>query len=262
MTETNNYMEIDQEVKELNNNLSSENTEDLILDDTEEVTDLNQELQELEQNTSAPHPDTATIDEIKSEEEVTTAETEENSPPEDENEEIKLLQTEIAHLKEQLTIQQEQNQAIQGQYMRLTADFDNYRRRTSKEKEELETQVKKKTITELLSVVDNFERARSHIKPANDGEMVIHRSYQGVYKNFVDALKKLGVSAMRPEGQIFDPNFHEAMLRESSPEPEGTVLEQLVRGYMLNEEVLRYAMVKVAAPMENDTPPENEEKNE
>jgi molecular chaperone GrpE len=64
--------------------------------------------------------------------------------------------------------------------MRIAADFENYRKRTSKEKEELESQVKGNTITELLPVVDNFERAQSQIKPQTEGEMAIHKSYQGV----------------------------------------------------------------------------------
>ncbi|MEA5571025.1 nucleotide exchange factor GrpE [Calothrix sp. UHCC 0171] len=141
-----------------------------------------------------------------------------------------------------------------NQYMRLVADFDNYRKRTAKEKEDLDTQVKRNTITELLPVVDNFERARAQIKPQDDGELAIHKSYQSVYKQLVDCLKRLGVSPMRPEGQPFDPNLHEAVMREPTDEhPEGTVLEELVRGYFLGDRVLRHAMVKVAAPKE-DTP--------
>ncbi|NJL60835.1 MAG: nucleotide exchange factor GrpE [Methylacidiphilales bacterium] len=141
-----------------------------------------------------------------------------------------------------------------NQYMRIVADFDNYRKRTAKEKEDLDTQVKRNTITELLPVVDNFERARAHIKPQDDGELAIHKSYQSVYKQLVDCLKRLGVSPMRPEGQPFDPNLHEAVMREPTDEhPEGTVLEELVRGYFLGDRVLRHAMVKVAAPKE-DTP--------
>jgi molecular chaperone GrpE len=102
-------------------------------------------------------------------------------------------------------------------------------------------------------VVDNFERARTQIKPANDGEMGVHKSYQGVYKTLVDSLKRLGVSPMRPEGQPFDPTYHEAMMRDYTDEyPEGTVIEQLVRGYVLGEQVLRHALVKVAAPKEAD----------
>jgi molecular chaperone GrpE len=145
------------------------------------------------------------------------------------------------------------------QYMRIAADFENYRKRTQKEKEDLEVQVKRNTITELLSVVDNFERARAQIKPQGDGEMNIHKSYQGVYKLLVDSLKRLGVSPMRPEGEPFDPNLHEAVMREPTDEhPEGTVLEELVRGYYLGDRVLRHAMVKVAAPPE-DAPPTPEE---
>lgn len=145
------------------------------------------------------------------------------------------------------------------QYMRIGADFENYRKRNQKEKEDLEQQVKRNTITELLPIVDNFERARAQIKPQDEGEMTIHKSYQGVYKLLVDCLKRLGVSPMRPDGQIFDPNLHEAVLREPTDEyPEGTVLEELVRGYYLGERVLRHAMVKVAAPKE-DAPSSEED---
>jgi molecular chaperone GrpE len=139
-----------------------------------------------------------------------------------------------------------------SQYMRIAADFENYRKRTLKEKDDLELQVKRNTITELLPIIDNFERARAQIKPQNDGEMAIHKSYQGVYKQLVDCLKRLGVSPMRPEGQEFDPNEHEAVMREPTDEyPEGTVLEELVRGYFLGDRVLRHAMVKVAAQKED-----------
>ncbi|BAY86348.1 GrpE protein [Calothrix parasitica NIES-267] len=150
-----------------------------------------------------------------------------------------------------------------SQYMRIAADFENYRKRTLKEKDDLELQVKRNTITELLPIIDNFERARAQIKPQNDGEMAIHKSYQGVYKQLVDCLKRLGVSPMRPEGQEFDPNEHEAVMREPTDEyPEGTVLEELVRGYFLGERVLRHAMVKVAAQKEDASSVENSEAGE
>ncbi|MEH2088883.1 nucleotide exchange factor GrpE [Nostoc sp.] len=160
----------------------------------------------------------------------------------------------LAELNQQIESVKTQLEERSTQYMRIAADFENYRKRTSKEKEDLELQVKRNTILELLPVVDNFERARSHLKPQSDGEMTMHKSYQGVYKQLVDSLKRLGVSPMRPEGQEFDPNLHEAVMREPTDEhPEGTVLEELVRGYYLGDRVLRHAMVKVAAPKE-DTP--------
>jgi molecular chaperone GrpE len=144
-----------------------------------------------------------------------------------------------------------QRDAFQSQYLRIAADFDNFRKRSAKEKEDIEVRVKCTTIIELLSVVDNFERARTQIKPQNEGEMGIHKSYQGVYKQLVDGLKRIGVSPMRPEGQQFDPNLHEAVMREPTEEhPEGTVMEELQRGYYLGDRILRHSLVKVAAPPE------------
>jgi molecular chaperone GrpE len=158
----------------------------------------------------------------------------------------------LADLSKQIETLKAQLEDRSIQYMRIAADFENYRKRTAKEKEEIDLQVKRNTITELLPVVDNFERARAHLKPQGDGEMTIHKSYQGVYKQLVDCLKRLGVAPMRPEGQEFDPNLHEAVMREPTDEhPEGTVLEELVRGYYFGDRVLRHAMVKVAAPKED-----------
>ncbi len=164
----------------------------------------------------------------------------------------------LAELSQQIESLKTQLEERSTQYMRIAADFENYRKRTQKEKEDLEVQIKRNTILELLPVVDNFERARSHLKPQSEGEMTIHKSYQGVYKQLVDSLKRLGVAPMRPDGQEFDPNLHEAVMREPTDEhSEGTVLEELVRGYYLGDRVLRHAMVKVAAPKE-DAPPEPE----
>jgi molecular chaperone GrpE len=159
--------------------------------------------------------------------------------------------SDLQSLATQLAEVTNQRDAFQSQYLRIAADFDNFRKRNSKEKEEIELRTKCATIIELLSVVDNFERARTQIKPQNDGEMGIHKSYQGVYKQLVEGLKRLGVSPMRPEGQQFDPNLHEAVMRQPTDEhPEGTVMEELQRGYFLGDRILRHSLVKVAAPPE------------
>jgi molecular chaperone GrpE len=164
-----------------------------------------------------------------------------SAPPESELQSLAIKLTEITN----------QRDAFQSQYLRIAADFDNFRKRSGKEKEETELRVKSDTIKELLSVVDNFERARTQIKPQNDGEMGIHKSYQGVYKQLVDSLKRIGVSPMRAEGQQFDPNLHEAVMRQPTEEhPEGTVIEELQRGYYLGDRILRHSLVKVAAPPE------------
>lgn len=164
---------------------------------------------------------------------------------------IKELSQTIDSLKAQLDEATSQLEDRKAQQVRLAADFENYRKRTQKEKEDLEQQIKGSTIKELLPVVDNFERARSQLKPQTDSEMNLHKSYQGVYKDLVDRLKKIGVSPMRAEGEQFDPNLHEAVMRETTDQhPEGTVVEELRRGYQLGDLVLRHAMVKVAAAPE------------
>ncbi|NEP16035.1 MAG: nucleotide exchange factor GrpE [Leptolyngbya sp. SIO4C1] len=160
----------------------------------------------------------------------------------------------VAELAQQIANLKAQLEDRTGQFLRITADFENFRKRTGREKEELETQIKCNTLSTLLEVVDNFERARAQIKPQTDGEITIHKSYQGVYKQLVEAFKRLGVAPMRAEGQMFDPNLHEAVMREPTDEyEEGTVIEELVRGYLLGDRVLRHAMVKVAAPGEPST---------
>lgn len=152
-------------------------------------------------------------------------------------------------LKAQLQGYSTQLEELKNQNLRLAADFENFRRRTQKEKEELDLQAKCVIIKPLLPVIDNFERARSHIKPQTDGEMNIHKSYQSVYKQMVECLKQIGVSPMRPEGEQFDPNLHEALLSEPTDEhEEGTIIQELERGYTLGDRVLRHAKVKVAAP--------------
>lgn len=165
------------------------------------------------------------------------------------------LQDEVQSLKAQL-------EDRTGQYMRIAADFDNYRKRTQREKEELEQQIKCSTIIEMLPVVDNFERARSQIKPQTEPETTIHKSYQSVYKQLVDCLKRIGVSPMRAQGLEFDPTLHEAVMRQATDEyPEGIVMEELQRGYLIGDRVLRHALVKVAAALEPVIPSEKADPN-
>jgi molecular chaperone GrpE len=176
------------------------------------------------------------------------------------NDQLLKLQAAVSELEQSSEALKAQLEDRNGQYMRLAADFENYRKRTQKEKEEQEQQVICNTVKKLLPVVDNFERARAQIKPQTDAEMTIHKSYQGVYKELVESLKKLGVSPMRAEGQEFDPNLHEAVMRESTEDhPEGTVMEELMRGYVLGDRVLRHAMVKVAAAPEQSASSDTEE---
>jgi len=136
---------------------------------------------------------------------------------------------------------------LYDQYVRLLADFDNFRKRQSRDHDDLKLQIACSTLSEILPVVDNFDRARQQLNPQSEEAQSLHRSYQGLYKQLVDAFKQLGVAPMRVEGEPFDPNLHEAVLREESQEhPEDVVIEELQRGYHLNGRVLRHAMVKVS----------------
>jgi molecular chaperone GrpE len=142
---------------------------------------------------------------------------------------------------------QGEHEALRSQYMRIAADFDNYRKRQSRDQEDLRLQITCNTLSEILPVVDNFDRARQQLNPQGEEAQALHRSYQGLYKQLVDVFKQLGVSPMRVEGEAFDPNLHEAVMREPSEEhPEDVVIEELQRGYQLHGKVLRHALVKVS----------------
>ena len=153
----------------------------------------------------------------------------------------------VAQLEQELASLREQHENLNGQYMRLAADFDNYRKRQSRDLEDQRTQIACNTLSEILPVVDNFDRARQQLNPQSEEAQGLHRSYQNLYKQLVDVFKQLGVSPMRVEGEPFDPTLHEAVLREPSQEhPEDVVIEELQRGYHLNGRVLRHALVKVS----------------
>ena len=140
-----------------------------------------------------------------------------------------------------------EHETLKSQYMRIAADFDNFRKRQSRDQDDLKLQLTCNTLSEILPVVDNFERARQQLNPEGEEAASLHRNYQNLYKQLVDVLKKLGVAPMRVIGQSFDPTLHEALLRETSESVlEDIITEELVRGYHLNGRVLRHAQVKVS----------------
>ncbi len=142
--------------------------------------------------------------------------------------------------------------------MRIAADFDNFRKRQSRDQDDLKIQLTCSTLSEILPVVDNFERARQQLNPEGEEAQALHRSYQGLYKQLVEVLKQLGVAPMRVVDQPFDPSLHEAVMREPSDDKaEDIVTEELQRGYHLNGRVLRHALVKVS--MGPGSKPANEE---
>ena len=153
----------------------------------------------------------------------------------------------LQQLEQELQSLKQEHETLQSQYMRIAADFDNFRKRQSRDQEDIRQQLVCSTLSEILPVVDNFERARQQLNPEGEEAQALHRSYQGLYKQLVDVLKQQGVARMEVVGQLFDPTLHEAVLREESTEqPEDVVIEELQRGYHLNGKVLRHALVKVS----------------
>lgn len=156
-------------------------------------------------------------------------------------------------LKQQQQQLEEKDQKLEekeSQTIRLAAEFDNFRRRSERQRDDLKLQYTCAALREVLPILDSFERARKGLSPEKLDTLdaaEVHRHYQGVYKQLVTALRRLNVSPMKVEGQMFDPALHEAVMREPSQEyGEDVVMEELQRGYHLEGQVLRHAMVKVS----------------
>ena len=189
---------------------------------------------------------------------------EDNQLSSDENKNIndEDLKNTISNNDARLEQLEKEHETLKSQYVRIAADFDNFRKRQSRDQDDLKVQLVSKALTAILPIVDNFERARQQLKPESDEAQALHRSYQGLYKQLVEVLKQQGVAPMRVVGQQFDPNLHEAVLREPSNEfKEDFVIEELQRGYHLDGKVLRHALVKVSMGPGKQKSQEEEEKD-
>ncbi len=181
----------------------------------------------------------------------------ENTPEKDVNQTPETPQEETAEVPEEqeiFTVTREQMEKMEGlakalaaeqdKYLRLAAEYDNYRKRTAKEKESLYTDAKIDTVKELLGVYDNLERGLAQY---GDEESPHRKGLEMVFNQFKESLKKLGVETMDAVGQPFDPEKHNAVMHiEDESYGENTVVEVLQQGFTLGDKVLRFAIVKVA----------------
>lgn len=139
--------------------------------------------------------------------------------------------------------QQEEQESESERYMRLMADFQNYKRRSEKERSDIYSFANEKIITELLTVADNFERA---LASADRNESFV-KGMEMIFDQLIGVMTKSGTEEIKALGEDFDPNFHNAVMTEESSEYEsGKVTEVLQKGYILNGKVIRPSMVKVA----------------
>ena len=174
---------------------------------------------------------------------------EDNESPVNEKEDINAedLKNTISNNDARLEQLEKEHETLKSQYVRIAADFENFRKRQSRDQDDLKIQLVSKALTSILPIVDNFERARQQLKPESEEAQALHRSYQGLYKQLVEVLKQQGVASMKVVGQQFDPTLHEAVLKEPSDDfDEDFIIEELQRGYHLEGKVLRHALVKVS----------------
>ena len=156
----------------------------------------------------------------------------------EEKDELTLAKEEIESLKTQ--VQEKEERAL-----RLQADFENFRRRTAKEKEELSAVVTQGILKDMLPLLDNFERAMA--AEAKDIDS-FKQGVEMIFKQFGEVLVKNGLEHIEVEGQKFDPNFHQAVMRVENPDLEDeTIAQELQKGYMVKGRVIRPSMVQVVA---------------
>ena len=128
-------------------------------------------------------------------------------------------------------------------YLRLAAEYDNFRKRSQKEKDNLYTQIRAETVGKFLPVFDNLERALAQ----ETADEAYRRGVEMIMSQFLDVLKKLGAAPVDALGQRFDPTLHNAIMHTEDPEKgEGEIVEEFQKGFKLGDKVIRFAMVKVA----------------
>lgn len=158
------------------------------------------------------------------------------------NSELETIRNEY---EEKLAAVEEECQSYKDRFQRLAAEFDNYKKRTAKEKERLYQEAICDTVSKLLPVVDNFVRALNAIDTED------HKSFREgvtlVAKQLDDVLANIGVEKIEALGCDFDPNIHNAVMHvEDDTVGENTIVEELQTGYQYKDQVIRYSMVKVA----------------
>jgi len=149
-------------------------------------------------------------------------------------------------LKEQVSILEDERDELKDKFVRKVAEFDNFKRRTSKERIELIGTANRETVTALLPIVDDFERA---IKAANDDTSTepISEGVMMVYNKLINILMQKGLKAMESTGEVFNPDLHEALTEIPAPSEEmkGKIIDTIEKGYYLNEKIIRYPRVVV-----------------
>lgn len=197
---------------------------------TEEVKDPSQQTSEAEESmkNAAEAAETDAAADVATETEAAAAEADKTAE----------LQQKIEALEKKLADEKEK-------YLRLDAEYYNYRTRSLKEKQDAYDNALTKAVTEVLSVIDNFERALT----AECADANFKKGVEMIFRQYTAILEKLGVKEIEAEGKPFDPNFHNAVSQITDENlGENTVAAVLQKGYIMGNKVIRHAMVTVANP--------------
>ena len=178
---------------------------------------------------------------------------EENKRPDGENESNQTapevaasLEAEIAALRQELASKEEEAKNNYDRFVRQVAESENFKKRTTREREEAIRFTNEALVKDLLPVLDNLERAITHAAGVGNGKPLVE-GIEMVIKAFLDALGRHGVSQIVAVGQPFDPSQHEAMAQvDSESNPPNTVVQEHHKGYMLRDRLLRPALVSVS----------------
>ncbi|WP_242840050.1 nucleotide exchange factor GrpE [Oribacterium sp. FC2011] len=210
----------DEELKKSSEEQGTEEIKEEKVEETMEESQENKEAAEDSENAEASENDEA------------EAKDDENAAEDDETVKLKeKYEAEIADLKDK--------------YTRLYAEFDNFRKRTEKEKIQNFDFGAREVIEKLLPVVDNFERALGTVEK-EDEEDAFTKGVQGIYKQIEKLFEDLQVKAIKAEGEKFDPNLHNAVMTDTESDvEEDTVTQDLQKGYTYKDQVIRHSMVKV-----------------
>ena len=158
---------------------------------------------------------------------------------------LETVKAQLIAMAAQLKVKEEEAAETKNRLLRLQADFDNFRRRNAAEREELATYVTISVVNKFLQILDNFERAEASAAKAVDVQSVVD-GMTGIQKQFVKTLEDLGVKEIPAQGEKFNPNFHEAVMRGHTPEMEEDTIDMVFeKGYQLHDKVVRHSKVRV-----------------
>lgn len=196
----------------------------------EEVNGLQEKKEEMQERAEQEETAQSVEEEVAQNDAEPSADTDDEAEEEHEEDPVAVLEAELKEKSDRI--------------LRLQADFENFRRRTAKEKEELTAVITQNMLTDLLPLLDNFERAM--MVEQTDIE-AFQKGVEMIFSQLREVMEKHGLEKIEAEGQVFDPNLHQAVMRVENPDVEdGMITQVLQQGYRAKGRVIRPSMVQVA----------------